>query len=71
MLLFLTLRPHYLSRPSIFLQFGTTTLAEHYQRIALEGNDYDPYTTLFAGKKKPTGMIASLLGSGEKETVRK
>lgn len=45
-------------------QFGTVTLGEHYKRIAVEGNDYDPYTTLFAGKKKPTGMVASLLGNG-------
>ncbi|CAM9957215.1 unnamed protein product [Scytosiphon promiscuus] len=44
-------------------KFGTVTLGEHYKRIAVEGNDYDPYTTLFAGKKKPTGMIASLLGN--------
>ena len=47
------------------VQFGTVTLGEHYKRIAVEGNDYDPYTTLFAGKKKPTNMIASLLGSQE------
>ena len=25
-----------------------TTLREHYERIAKEGQDYDPYTTLFA-----------------------
>lgn len=48
---------------SLWPQFGTVTLGEHYKRIAVEGNDYDPYTTLFAGKKKPTGMIASLLGN--------
>lgn len=47
-------------------QFGTTTLRQHYQRIAKEGNDYDPYTTLFANKKKPTRMIASLLSNQEK-----
>lgn len=57
------------------LQFGTVKLGEHYKRIAVEGNDYDPYTTLFAGKKKPTGMIANLLGNSveeeAKETVAK
>eukprot|EP00752_Nemacystus_decipiens_P012484 g11058.t1 len=56
-------------------KFGTVTLGEHYKRIAVEGNEYDPYTTLFAGKKKPTGMIANLLGNGveeeEKEPVAK
>ena len=29
----------------------------------MEGNDYDPYTTLFAGKKNPTSVIANLVGS--------
>lgn len=58
------------------LQFGTVTLGEHYKRIAVEGNEYDPYTTLFANKKLPTGMIANLLGNDaaveeEKETVAK
>ena len=33
-------------------KFGTVTLAQHYERIAREGNEYDPYTTLFA--KRPT-----------------
>ncbi|CAN0502359.1 unnamed protein product [Ectocarpus sp. 12 AP-2014] len=45
-------------------KFGTVTLGEHYKRIAVEGNDYDPYTTLFAGKKNPTSVIASLVGTG-------
>lgn len=31
-------------------KFGTITLKEHYERIAVEGQEYDPYTT-FAGKK--------------------
>lgn len=47
------------------LKFGTVTLGEHYKRIAVEGNDYDPYTTLFAGKKKPTNMVASLFATQE------
>ena len=29
-------------------RYGRTTLREHYERIAKEGQDYDPYTTLFA-----------------------
>jgi divinyl chlorophyllide a 8-vinyl-reductase len=29
-------------------KYGTITLQEHYNRIAVEGNDYDPYTTMFA-----------------------
>eukprot|EP00535_Pseudo-nitzschia_heimii_P004495 CAMPEP_0197175920 /NCGR_PEP_ID=MMETSP1423-20130617/1998_1 /TAXON_ID=476441 /ORGANISM="Pseudo-nitzschia heimii, Strain UNC1101" /LENGTH=372 /DNA_ID=CAMNT_0042625185 /DNA_START=119 /DNA_END=1237 /DNA_ORIENTATION=+ len=29
-------------------KFGTTTLQEHYDRIAVEGQEYDPYTTMFA-----------------------
>lgn len=31
-------------------KFGETTLRQHYERIAVEGQEYDPYTT-FAGKK--------------------
>ena len=34
-------------------KYGTITLQEHFNRIALEGQEYDPYTTMFA-KKKPT-----------------
>lgn len=58
-------------------QFGTVTLGEHYKRIAVEGNDYDPYTTLFASKKMPSAMIGNMLGSAqeveeeEKATVAK
>ena len=29
-------------------KYGTITLQEHYNRIAIEGNEYDPYTTMFA-----------------------
>ncbi|CAN0306033.1 unnamed protein product [Pylaiella littoralis] len=58
-------------------KFGTVTLGEHYKRIAVEGNDYDPYTTLFASKKMPSAMIGNMLGSAqeveeeEKATVAK
>jgi len=29
-------------------KYGTITLQEHYDRIAVEGQSYDPYTTMFA-----------------------
>jgi divinyl chlorophyllide a 8-vinyl-reductase len=32
-------------------KYGTITLQEHYNRIAAEGQDYDPYTTMFSGKR--------------------
>ena len=31
-------------------KYGKTTLAEHYARVAVEGQDFDPYTTVFGGK---------------------
>merc|ERR1712151_330909 len=37
-------------------KFGTITLQEHYDRIAVEGQEYDPYTTMFA--KAPTDKTA-------------
>ena len=33
-------------------KFGEVTLRQHYERIAVEGQDYDPYTTMLAGKKQ-------------------
>jgi len=33
-------------------KYGTMTLMEHYTKIAVEGQEYDPYTTMFA--KAPT-----------------
>ena len=33
-------------------RYGRTTLREHYTRIAKDGQDYDPYTTLFAKGQK-------------------
>lgn len=30
-------------------KFGTITLQEHYDRIAVEGQEYDPYTTMVSG----------------------
>jgi len=32
-------------------KFGTITLQEHYDRIAVEGQEYDPYTTMFSDKR--------------------
>lgn len=33
-------------------KFGTITLQDHYNKIAVEGQEYDPYTTMFASKPK-------------------
>lgn len=33
-------------------KFGTMTLKDHYERINVEGQEYDPYTTMFSGKKE-------------------
>ena len=38
-------------------KFGTITLQEHYDRIAVEGQEYDPYTSMFA--KSPTAKMSS------------
>jgi divinyl chlorophyllide a 8-vinyl-reductase len=32
-------------------KYGKITLAQHYERIAVEGQEYDPYTTMLAKKK--------------------
>jgi divinyl chlorophyllide a 8-vinyl-reductase len=32
-------------------RYGRTKLREHYERIANEGQDYDPYTTLFGSQQ--------------------
>mmetsp|Transcript_6897 Transcript_6897/g.11486 ORF Transcript_6897/g.11486 Transcript_6897/m.11486 type:complete len:363 (+) Transcript_6897:68-1156(+) len=33
-------------------KFGKTTLRQHYERINVEGQEYDPYTTMFSAKKE-------------------
>lgn len=33
-------------------KFGTVTLRQHYERIAVEGQEYDPYTTMLASKSR-------------------
>jgi divinyl chlorophyllide a 8-vinyl-reductase len=33
-------------------KFGSITLMEHYKKIAVEGQEYDPYTTMFAKPKQ-------------------
>ena len=38
-------------RPSL-RRYGSTTLEEHYRKIAVEGQEYDPYTTIFASKQQ-------------------
>lgn len=35
-------------------KYGQTTLRQHYERIAVEGQEYDPYTSVF-GKAKVGG----------------
>jgi divinyl chlorophyllide a 8-vinyl-reductase len=45
-------------------KFGTMTLQEHYNKIAVEGQEFDPYTTMFA--KAPTEKSAE---KKEKEKV--
>jgi divinyl chlorophyllide a 8-vinyl-reductase len=37
-------------------KYGTITLQEHYNRIAVEGQEYDPYTTMFSSKKPKGGI---------------
>lgn len=31
-------------------KYGKTTLRAHYERVAVEGQEYDPYTSVFGGK---------------------
>ena len=33
-------------------KYGTTTLRQHYERIAVEGQEYDPYTSVFGRKTR-------------------
>mmetsp|Transcript_21034 Transcript_21034/g.25868 ORF Transcript_21034/g.25868 Transcript_21034/m.25868 type:complete len:407 (-) Transcript_21034:69-1289(-) len=44
-------------------KFGTMTLMEHYTKIAVEGQEYDPYTTMFAkapvAKDSENGKVAA------------
>jgi len=40
-------------------KYGRTTLREHYERISKEGQDYDPYTTLFGSKEAKETFAAS------------
>jgi divinyl chlorophyllide a 8-vinyl-reductase len=37
-------------------KYGTITLQQHYERICVEGQDYDPYTTMLA-KPKPKPSV--------------
>lgn len=46
-------------------KFGTMTLQEHYNKIAVEGQEYDPYTTMFA--KAP--VVEEKKKEEEKEAV--
>ena len=33
-------------------RYGSTSLSEHYKKIAVEGQEYDPYTTMFSSSAK-------------------
>ena len=44
-------------------RYGSTTLEEHYRKIAVEGQEYDPYTTLFASKKQREDYSADAASS--------
>jgi divinyl chlorophyllide a 8-vinyl-reductase len=33
-------------------KYGATTLRAHYERVAREGQEYDPYTSVFGSKSK-------------------
>lgn len=48
-------------------KFGTMTLKEHYVKIAVEGQEYDPYTTMFA--KAPEQDQSSAAATEEKKEV--
>jgi len=37
-------------------KYGRTTLREHYERIAKEGQEYDPYTSVFGSKEAKEGF---------------
>jgi divinyl chlorophyllide a 8-vinyl-reductase len=32
-------------------KYGSITLRQHYERIKVEGQEYDPYTTVLGSKK--------------------
>jgi len=38
-------------------KYGKTTLRAHYERIAVEGQEYDPYTSVFGGKQKTEDYV--------------
>jgi len=38
-------------------KYGRTTLREHYERIAVEGQEYDPYTSVFGKANKPLEKV--------------
>jgi len=40
-------------------RYGKTTLREHYERVAREGQEYDPYTSVFGSKDKKEAFASS------------
>ena len=48
-------------------KFGTMTLQEHYDKIAEFGQDFDPYTTMFASAPKKVAAAAAAEAEAEAE----
>jgi divinyl chlorophyllide a 8-vinyl-reductase len=40
-------------------KYGRTTLRQHYERIAVEGQEYDPYTSVFGSKDSKEAFQAA------------
>lgn len=49
-------------------KYGTITLQEHYNRIAVDGQDYDPYTSMF-GKTQGIDMEDARSTNKKEETT--
>ena len=43
-------------------KFGGITLREHYTKVSVEGQEYDPYTTIF-GKTAAAAKVAAVTSS--------
>jgi divinyl chlorophyllide a 8-vinyl-reductase len=52
-------------------KFGTISLQEHYNRIAVEGQEYDPYTTMFSSKRAVLSKEKEVYNKLMKESKRK
>ena len=50
-------------------KYGTITLQEHYNRIAVEGQEYDPYTTMFSKPRSAKGTYKDSVEEQEQVEV--